>query len=142
MKGDDNLKKLVIALFSLLGIGATVLAVMFFIQTKQLEREKQLLIQQNTSLQSAVDAIGPLATVYTVNADVQFGNVIEEQQLVEQIIPQSCVNESYVTDKTQVVGKFYKVNVSPGTSLTSDLVMEEESLETMYERDLTLDTCL
>lgn len=100
-------------------------------------KERDVLVQQNGELQSAIDAIGPVSDVWTVKADVFPGKEIKADDLVKQTIPVSSINENYILNQEDLVGKYYKVGLKPGTSLTKDVVMEEEMPETVYERDMT-----
>ena len=100
-------------------------------------KERDVLVQQNGELQSAIDAIGPVSDVWTVKADVFAGKEIKADDLIKQTIPVSSINENYILDQNQLVGKYYKVALKPGTSLTTDVVMADDLADTIYERDMT-----
>lgn len=108
---------------------------------KQVSGEKEVLVTQNAQLQSSIDAIGPVTTAYTVSAKVYSGKVITEEDLIPVSIPQSSVADGEtILDPMEVIGKYWKVNVQPGTTVTNSVVMDSGLTETVYEQDMTFST--
>lgn len=131
------MKNVVIVLLLLLVIGGAAGTLYFYKEYDSAQAEKSLLVQQNGELQVAIDAIGPITQVWTVNTQVLAGSVVKEEELVQQTIPVSSITESFVMNKADIVGKYYKVNISPGASITKDILMQEELSEITYERDMS-----
>lgn len=131
------MKKVLIVLSILLAVLGTSGTGYFYWQYSTTKGEKEILVTQNGQLQNAIDAIGPVTKAWTVKTTVFAGKEIKEDDLVEQTIPVSSVNENYILEKSDLLGKYYKVSTQPGTSLTKDIVMDDEMPATTYERDLT-----
>ena len=133
------MKKVLIAILALITIAGGIGTVYFYIQYREAASEKEVLIQQNAVLQNSIDAIGPITQVWTVKVDVFAGKVINEDELIQQTIPVSSITDNYIMDKADLVGKYYKVDMHPGVSLTKDVIMEEVLDSIVYERDMTFD---
>ena len=82
--------------------------------------------QQVAQLQASLDAIGPITTLYTVKGKVKPGDVITTDMLETQSVPASFVGENSLQSTTDIVGKYAKVGIANGTSITSDLLMEDD----------------
>jgi hypothetical protein len=123
----------------LLGVAGVAGCVYFAIQYNTVKSEKEVLIQQNAQLQSNIDAIGPITTAYTVAVDVENGNVIGADDFVEMTVPVSSVTETTILNIDDIVGKLYKIDIQPGTTVTSDMVMTNDFSETVYEKDMGFD---
>lgn len=128
--------KVLLIVFAICGVGGTVY---FYINYTKVSKEKEMYLKENAKLQSNLDAIGPVTLAYTVVADVRSGDVITTDDFQEVTIPVSAVTDQTVLYTDDIVGKLYKVNVHPGTILTSDLVMVNEFEETAYQQDMSFD---
>lgn len=82
--------------------------------------------QQVAQLQASLDAIGPLTTLYTVKANTTPGIEITADMLEEQSVPASFVGANALQSTVDIVGKYAKVGIAPGTPITSDLLMEDD----------------
>lgn len=123
------MKKVLLILLFVITLGAGVGGtVYFYTQNKNQIASNQALMQQNSMVQAQLDAIGAMTTVYQVNGTKYSGNVILDTDLVEVSVPQSTIAESSITNRDQLVGKAYKVDVKPGTILSWDMLMEEDAL--------------
>lgn len=112
----------------------------FYSENKNQIQQNQALAQQNSQIQAQLDAIGDLVTVYEVSTKVYSGKEIVETDLVPVSVPASTCSTSSITDITNLVGKFYKVDIMPGTILSTDMLMEEkEETAKIYSRELTFD---
>lgn len=132
-------KVLLILLFVIFvgaGIGGTVY---FYMQNKnQIEQNTQLMAQ-NAQVQAQLDQIGQMTEVYEVQGKVFGGNQIKQEDLVPVSIPVSACGDSSVTDMNELIGKYYKIDIKPGTILTKDMLMDEVSAEaSRYTRDILL----
>lgn len=135
------MKKFLIVLLVLMMLGGAGGTIYFMMQYNQVKGEKENLVMQNATLQSTIDSIGPTTTAWTVKdgLGIEPGDEITDNQLIAITIPASSVNSNYILNKSDAIGKFYKVAVNAGTTLTYDLIMETDSVEDFaYERDLTL----
>ena len=135
------MKKVLIVLLFLITIGTTVGTIYFFKQYKEVSGEKENLVMQNATLQSTIDSIGPVTTAWTVKEglNIEPGDEVLDEHLIQQTVPASSVNSNWVLNKSDLVGKYYKVHIDAGTSLTYDLLMETDSVEDYeYERDVLL----
>lgn len=128
--------RMLLVLVALAGIGGTVY---FYVNYNKVSKEKEMYIQENAQLQSNIDAIGPVTVAYTVIDSMLSGNVITVDDFQEITIPVSAVTDQTIVDISAVVGELYKVDVHPGTVLTSDLVMSNEFDETAYQQDMAFD---
>ncbi len=128
--------KVLLFVVTLAGIAGTVF---FYVNYSKVSKEKEMYIQENAQLQSNIDAIGPVTTVYTVVDDMFSGNVISADDFQELTIPVSAVTDQTVLYVDSIVGNLYKVDVHPGTVLTSDLVMTNEFDENAYQQDMVFD---
>lgn len=120
------------------GIGGTTY---FYIQNKNQIKANEDLRQQNSSIQQQLDQIGSLQTVYQVNDGITgySGFEIKEEDIKEVSKPASSLGDSSITDKTQIIGKFWKIDVKSGTEITTDLLMDDANVaEDVYDIDIPL----
>lgn len=134
-------KKILIILLILAIAGAGGFGTYHFYKENQNQiMQNQTLMQQNASIQAQLTAIGDLTTVYEVATAGYSGKEIIETNLVPVSVPVSTLGSSSITDISQLVGKHYKVQVSPGTILTADMIMDEpDEGRKVYTRELTFD---
>ena len=131
------MRKLALVILGLLAAAGVAGSVYFAISYKRVSAERETLLQQTAQLQQSIESIGPMATAYTVKANVSVSDKIKSDDLMEISIPQAIMTDSTVTDPEQIIGKLYKVNLSTGTPLTMDVVMDEMFADTVYEQDMT-----
>lgn len=99
-------------------------------------REMNQLSSQVATLNSTLDAIGPIVTCYTVSAVTFPGQEISDDLIVKQSIPESLTNKTFAK-KDDIVGKYSKVSISPGTPITTDMVMKDKILDSERDIDIT-----
>lgn len=87
-----------------------------------------------------LDKIGSLVTCYTVKRDVSSGDAISQDDLEEMLFPENSMNELFIQSPSDVVGKFFKIDLHPGTPLTEDCIMSEVMDDTLREIDIALDS--
>ena len=134
------LKKILLGLLILITIALGVGTVYFYIQNKN---NIDLIAQTQTqmaSVQATLDAIGNMVDVYQPVGPVYSGKQIQEGDLIPVSVPQSSLQAGTITDVSSIIGKYYKIDLNPGTTMTQDLIMEEETDNFRYERDLVLET--
>lgn len=100
-----------------------------------------------SQLTATLDALGPSVDCYTVTEEFSnhydnntTGQVISESALQVISVPSSLVGEAYITDTTQIVGKYCKVNIMPGTPITGDLLMGELYDATLRDVDISVNS--
>lgn len=91
------------------------------------------------NLQLQLDSFGNRVTVYTVSSAVKAGDVVTEDMLIPLDTYETMVTEQYITNTTDVVDRFFKIAVNPGTPLLSNMFMDEELDATARDRDIVLD---
>lgn len=135
-------KKIIIVVLFIIVIGLGAFGTIHFYQENKNQIEQnQTLAAQNSQIQAQLNAIGDLVTVYEVSAKVYSGKEIKETDLIPVSVPASTCNASSITDISQLVGKFYKVDIQPGTILSADMLMEEKNeTNKIYSRELTFDS--
>lgn len=100
-----------------------------------------------SQLTATLDALGPDVECYTVTEDFAnhydkntVGQIIGETAIQPITVPSSLVGEAYITDMSQIVGKYCKVNIVPGTPITSDLLMSELYDDTLRDVDISVNS--
>ncbi|QUI25095.1 SAF domain-containing protein [Vallitalea pronyensis] len=91
-------------------------------------------------LNATIQDIGTLVDVYSVRAATFPGQEVKQEDLMLVQTPESLINDSYVLEPQQVMDKFYKIAISPGTPLTDDMFMSEALDDTTRETDLIADS--
>lgn len=134
----------------IIGIVITVLLVsgiwvfILFQRTKSVTEKFEGEIAQLTA---TLDALGPNVTCYTVTEEFSnhyenntAGQILTDSALQPIEVPSSLVGTSYVTSTTDIVGKYCKVNIEPGTPITYDLLMGELYDDTLRDVDITVNS--
>lgn len=134
------MKKVIVIILFILVLGAGGFGTWYFYNQNQNQiQQNQTLSQQNSTIQAELDAIGALTNVYQVSTKVYSGKEIKESDLIAVSVPVSTVSDASITDMSELVGKYYKVNVNPGTILSKDMLMEEfDGTKMKYTRELKL----
>ena len=121
------MKKVLIILSFLIVIAAGATGTLYYYkQNKNQIEQNTMLAQQNTMIQNQLDAIGALTTVYEVSSKVYSGTEIKAEDLIEVSVPVSTLDKTSITDMTDLVGHFYKIDIEPGTILSTDVLMAEK----------------
>lgn len=100
-----------------------------------------------SQLTATLDALGPDVECYTITEDFAnhydkntAGQIIGETAIQPITVPSSLVGEAYITDMSQIIGKYCKVNIVPGTPITSDLLMSELYDDTLRDVDISVNS--
>lgn len=131
-------KVLLIILFIGVFVGGLAGTLYFWGQNKNSLEQVAQLTQQNAAVQAQIDAIGEMTSVYEVSRNTYSGAEILESDLKEVSIPVSTLSDASITDMADLVGKYYRVDVAPGTILSKDMLMEEEGVIYKFPIDITL----
>lgn len=100
-----------------------------------------------SELTSRLDALGPDVQCYTVTEDfcnsssnkIQ-GLTVTDDSLMPISVPQSLVGNAYITNSSDIVGQYFKVNITPGTPITTDMIMAEDYDETLRDIDVSVNS--
>lgn len=117
-------------------IGANIFQFVFWNNINKEQAAKYT--QEVVDLQATISSYGEEITVYTVKESVKAGDVIEEDMLETMKMYSSLMTEQYVKDPAEIVDRYYKIAVNPGTPLLKNMVMDEELVDSMRDRDIIL----
>lgn len=136
------LKKILVVLLILAVAGAGVFGTLHFKgKLEESETQNQILVQTNASVQASLDSIGQMTSVYQVKYNRQSGTPINVSDLMQVSVPLSSLGETSITDASVFEGNFYKIDINPGTIITTDMIMEPDDNTTKMKmtREITLD---
>lgn len=91
------------------------------------------------NLNATIAGYGDAVTVWTVSDAVKPGDEITDDKLQSLTMYTSLLNEQYIQDTSEIVGKYFKVAVNPGTPLFYDSIMDEPLDDTTRDTDVVLD---
>lgn len=75
------------------------------------------------SYKEIYEPLGEIFTGYAVVEDERYGKQIAEEDLMLVDVPENCY-ANIIFDIDEIIGKYYRVNVTSGTVLSEDLIME------------------
>lgn len=120
------MKKVIIIIASVLAVAAAGTAGYFYL-TSAMAAEKEAAVAE---LQAELDAyketydgVGEITLAYTLADDKAYGEVIEESDLTEYL---TTYSDNLIFAPEDVIGKICRVNITAGTPLTSDVLMDYE----------------
>lgn len=118
-----KVKTLLIALFSLLLVGAVALGAYYAIQMKK-GYELQLVDKdiEIQGLHGEINSIGEMVKVYQTAYDVKSGIEVKEEDLEPIQVPVKVASQ-YVQDPSDIVGDYYLINIVKGTPLVSSMIL-------------------
>ena len=91
------------------------------------------------NLQLQLQSFGNRVTVYTVAAPVKAGDKITEDMLVPMDTYETMVSPQFINTTTDVIDRYFKIAVNPGTPLLNNMIMDEELDPTARDRDVMFD---
>lgn len=119
----------------------------FFVMHMRTEKITEEFQGEIAQLTATLDALGPAVECYTVSESfVDYydndttGQIMTNDSIEPITIPSSLVGDAYITDINQIVGKYCKVNIKPGTPLTADLLMSEWYDDTLRDIDIIVNS--
>lgn len=135
--------KVIISIVITAALVSGIWAFVLYNKTKTITEKFEGEISQLTA---TLDALGPNVDCYTVTEEYcthydnnTAGQIITENTLQTISVPESLVGDSYVRNPQQLIGKYFKINVKPGTPITQDLVMAEKYDDTLRDVDIVVD---
>lgn len=94
---------------------------------------------QVMELQQKISSYGSDVQCVTVKSSVKPGDPVTDDVLDYVTCPSSIVTDQFVTDKSDVLGRVFKIGVNKGTPLMANMTMEEVIDDDMRDRDIMLD---
>lgn len=91
------------------------------------------------NLEQTIASYGDPVEVYTVISPVKAGDPITADNIESMKMYSSMLTEQYVTNINDIVGRYFKIAVNPGTAIMKDMAMDEELDDSMRDRDIVLD---
>lgn len=91
------------------------------------------------NLQLQLDSFGNRVTVYTVSSAVKAGDQVTNDMLIPLDTYETMVTTQYINNPSDVVDRYFKIAVNPGTPLLNNMFMDEELDATARDRDIILD---
>lgn len=110
------MKKVLIIVGLVLGFALCAVAT-FFVTNYFHNKETEQLTSQIATLNSNLEAIGPVVPCYTVQSATFPGQELTEDNIIEQSIPQNLKNDTFAT-KEDIIGLYSKIAITPGTPIT------------------------
>lgn len=107
----------------------------------QYQKFNQLLASKDNEiqeLQKTIALIGDLGTAYVLRSDVKAGKEVQESDLEPVDIPLS-MSGSLITNLKDIKDKYYKLDLTQGTALSSDMIMSEQLEDSMRLYDVVTD---
>lgn len=133
---SDHIKLMLIS-----GIACSILTngVQFGIQYKLGSNTKAKYEKQIANYRQTLEEIGELTTCYTVaTPKSKAGEKVISEEAIEEIqIPASCVQDTFVTDYSEIKDKEYKIEIHKGTPLTKDMFMDKEINDSTRHIDIS-----
>ena len=76
-----------------------------------------------TSYRELYEPLGKILTVYAVINDERYGKKITEYDLIPVDITENC-SYNMILDIDEIIGKYYRTNITAGTVVSYDMLME------------------
>lgn len=129
-----DIRVILVILLVLTYVTVFLVGYLYITSTNKTLGEKDTKILQ---LEDSLKQIGELVPAFTIASDVRMGKKIEETDLVQIEVPVS-MSKNLIQDKNELIGKFYKTNLTAGTVLTTDVVYDFELTDDMRLFDVVL----
>ena len=118
-------------------VGLNIFQFVFWKHTNAESAEKY--VAEIANLNATIAGYGDAVTVWTVTDAVKPGDEITEDKLQSLTMYTSLLTEQYVQDTSDIIGKYFKISVNPGTPIFYDSIMDEELDDTRRDIDIVLD---
>ena len=92
-----------------------------------------------SELNAQIASYGDPVEVYTVTKAVKAGDAVSIEDIETMKMYSSLLTDQYVTDQNVLLDRYYKIAVNPGTPIMSNMLMDEELIDSMRDRDIVLD---
>lgn len=118
-------------------VGLNVFQFIFWKNTNE-EVSKEF-TNEIANLEQTIAGYGDEVTVYTVSTAVKAGDEITEDNIETMKMYSSLMTEQFVLNSDDMLGRYYKIAVNPGTPIMSNMIMDEEMEDSTRDRDIVLD---
>lgn len=118
-------------------IGLNIFQFLFWRSTNTEVAEKYT--QEIANLERELAGYGDEITVYTVTSAVKAGDEITEENVETMKMYSSLLTEQFVTNPDDIIGRYFKIAVNPGTPILYNMAMDEELDDSARDRDIVLD---
>jgi hypothetical protein len=95
--------------------------------------------EEINNLQMKLDEIGELVTVYQLNTDAKSGTKMQNFQFSTVDVPEYSIPENTITSLDDIDGFYYKITLSRGSIVTSDMLMQQKLTDDERTLDVVLD---
>lgn len=130
----------VVTLIAMLASILVTNAGQYALQEYRISGMKQSYEQQLKVASATAEALGPMVNCLTVKKDLvgAVGLPIEAKDLDVLPMPEKYVSNLFPRNKDELIGKYWKIDMHPGTPITTDDIMEEKKDDTDRETDVSL----
>lgn len=90
------------------------------------------------NLQAQLDSIGTRVEVYTVAKAVKAGDELTEDNIEVMWTYSTLLTDQYETDQTNILDRYAKIAINPGTAITKNMLMDELLDDTTRDVDIKL----
>lgn len=125
--------------FVIVGIFALSLLLIILVMQKIYRNtinEKDILINQ---LQTELDRIGEMETVYRLVTNVKAGNKCNDYELEIVNVPTDLYTENIISDSELILGQYYKLDLAAGTILTKEMFTQYDLTDDLRYMDVVFD---
>lgn len=101
-----------------------------------------IIVQRETEinrLQEKLDEIGNLVLVYQLNVDAKSGTQMQDFQFSLVEVPEYSIPVNAIMSLEEVESFYYKISLSSGTIITSDMLMQQKLTDDERTLDVVLD---
>lgn len=91
------------------------------------------------NLQQQLDEIGELVAVYQLNTSAKSGTQMQDFQFSMIEVPEYSLPQNAVISLEDIEGYYYKISLSNGTIVTSDMLMQQKLTDDERTLDVVLD---
>ena len=113
----------IILIVAALLLGAGGVGVGFYLYNQDVVKRYN---EEITRLNLALQEYGDKVVVYRVKTTINKGATITDDLIETMELPSQFINESYVGNKEDIVGKYAKITLMRGTPITADTLMEDD----------------
>jgi hypothetical protein len=127
---------IILSIVCALLIGAGVAG--YFYLENQHESEMNVEMAKTQALVETYGTVEEAVTVYAIVNDRPYGGIITEEDLTP-VMTTLAASSNAVTDVEEILGMFYRINLTGGTVLTYDAIMEFPQTDDERIYDIILD---
>ncbi|MNV36722.1 hypothetical protein D3C71_1282110 [compost metagenome] len=135
----EKLKDLRVILSIVLFLSWTAVGVVGYLYYDSNQKKLSDKDMEIAQLQADLTSIGELVPAYTVASNVTLGKKVEETDLIPIQVPVGAAT-NLIQDPSEIQGKFYRLNLTAGTAINTDSIMDSEIADDTRLYDVILNT--